>query len=513
MKNIIFILLFPIFCNAQINANFYNTLPRSIPYVASNVKSTALIDGIVDSNYEAFGPVVNTSPILGARATRLTMLCRVGTDHLGKGYAKYVNYDVASGTWGGWQTYDDAPPPDHRDTWGGRLDYGGNGSGDSVIIFGQQTWNNTGGHSWRSLDLYYYKFDLNFNFAPKRSIFTGNPTVEQLFRGEVFGAPSAGDSPGEYYIMLFQWDSLSTRFKVDCLHTTDYFNHITALNITDGSPQWSEGAVNYLGNGKLVAFLRNDVGGKLDVSYSSNYGATWSYPTYSNLGYYGLGVKIPYSYKYKGKYNIIFQDRDAYTICISRDNDTASFFNHTQGFNPQEIWAQNAATTTLGISGLGYPSMACIDTTNDIFVNAWAHEYTGSEANIQYTRSKINYNPTLPDPPPVMQVGFVTSTSFRVDMMSITNTLIVPGGYTYPQMENISYFLCDVATDAGFTVFPVIRWGYVIDPPSQVHNLRIPATWLSLNNLTPNTTYYVRIKAVNFLGQSTYTTISQTTNP
>jgi hypothetical protein len=476
---------------------------------AQFTKATATIPPL-DSGYRAFGFIENTSPSLLTQPTRLTYFCRVGANHLDSGYAKYINYDVASRSWGSWQTYDDPPMPDHRDTWGGRLD-------DSIIVFGQQTWNGLDGQSARSLDIYYYKIAVsNFGISSKRSIFTGNPTIEQLFRGEVFGHTSSGDAEGEYYIMLFQWDSLSTRFKVDCLHTTDNFQHITALTVVDESNQWSEGVVQYLGNGKLVAFLRNDQGGKIDVSYSSNYGSTWSFPQTSNLGYYGLGVKIPYCYKYKGKYDIIFQDRDAGTIQISRDNDTSVFFNNRLNFNLPEVWVQNSSTTTLGNASLGYPSMVAVDTTNNIFMNCWAHEDANSRASIRYTVSKINVSKGQPDAPPLLRSSYITSTGFRIDMMNLTNSLEAGGsglGYTEAQMENISYFLCDVATDASFTTFPTIRWGYVIDAASSVHNLRVPATWLSLNDLTPNTTYYVRIKAVNFNGESSYTTTSVTTLP
>lgn len=377
-------------------------------------------------------------------------------------------------------------------------------------------------HDWRSLDIYFRKFDPRdpvFTFGPQVSIYTAFPTLERLFRGEVFSV-CAGASAGEFYALLFQWDddpSLpdSPRYLVSVLHTTNYFDSgNSVLTVVDTSDGFSEGTIEWEGSGKLSLFIRDDRGGKLTVSYSSDSGATWTYPATTNLGYFGIGVKIPYTLQYKGKKIIAYQDRDSGCIMISRDNVLATYFGNLTAFNVPEIWVQNNSTTTLGNSALGYPSLICIDSTNDIFLVAWTHEYTNQRANIQFTRSKLNESPSgLPAAPPVIHSSYISSTGFRIDMMNLTNVLEVGAGqgYTPQQMENITHFIVDVATDAGFTTFPTIKWGYVIDPASQIHNFRLPATWMSLNELTPGTTYYIRIKAVNFNGESSYTSTTVTT--
>jgi hypothetical protein len=514
MKRLLFILSF---YSSVLNAQVV-TITLGKDY-SSNGAKTILAIPPANTKYRAFGWIENTSPVLSNPATRLTYFCRVGDSHLENGYAEYIHYDVATKTWGDWQIYDDPPMPDHRDTWGGRMYYGGDGSGDSIIVFGQQTWNNLDGHDWSSLDIYFYKIGIaDFGFSGKTSIFTAFPTLPRLFRGEVFGHLSKGDSPGEYYIMLFQWNddpSLPppSRYLVNVLHTTNYFRSGNeVLTIIDGTDQFSEGTVEYLGNGKLVSFIRDDRGGKLNASYSTDYGATWTYPQATNLGYYGLGVKIPFSYPYKGKYNIIFQDRDAGPVCISRNNDTATFFNHLLNYNQAEIWAQNSSTTTVGNATLGYPSQVVIDSVSNVFMNCWTYEDTNTRATIRYTISKLDTSAGLPLAPPVIKTDYITDTRFRFDLMSISG-VSVPGGYTEAQLANIKYFKVDIATDPGFTTFPVVRWGHVIDPPSVVHDMIVPATWMLINNLTPNTTYYVRVKAVNFNGESSYTTTTVTTSP
>lgn len=370
-------------------------------------------------------------------------------------------------------------------------------------------------HDARTIDIFSYKFGLDFGTpAGPVSLFDADPTLERLFRGEVMGRISKGDAPGEYYALALQWNDDEhvtgpKRYLVSCLHTTDYFNTISNTTIVDEDTPWAEGALEYLGAGKMVVFLRNDGGGLVDVSYSSNYGATWTYPVPSNMGWMGQQVKIPARYRYNGLLNIIYQDRDTGLICISRNNDPAVFFNNPLAFNNSDIWTQNSSTTTTGNAALGYADMIHIG--DGVFVIVWTFEHTRNKANLKYTRSRIDTSIGLPVAPPVLQTGVFNSSSIiRVDMMSLSG-VPVTGGYTLAQLENIRNFITEVSLSPDFSTHEVFHFGWVIRATGVVNQMYWPSTFLTIRNLNPGTTIYYRVKAQNFNGESVWANGQATT--
>lgn len=464
--------------------------------------------------YSAFGI------FLGRHGNKIPFPVRMGTGHLTLGKGVQPEYDVSTDTWdqGTWPVIDVLPPPDHRDYYGGPLDNGTN------ITFSSLAHNGEGG-DWSTIDVYFMTAPTNnpLNYSAPVSVYTAFPGLERLYRATSYGKPQPLGPAGHYVIMLHQWNeagALGTagppppRFVSHMLITTNYFQSGNTFKVAHDGPEGiGEGTVTYLGANKYLMIARRDGVGIL-VYESSDGGDTWTDRGRCNLGYYdNEDAIITQPVWDNGLLNIMYQNRSSGYIELSRNNDPNVFFNQSAPwgsyqFNPPELWYKNNTASDGIFVGLGYGDMILLDSVRKVYLIAWSKEINREKAVLMWTRSKIDNDPVAPDPVPVIASSFVTSTRIRFDIPRGDGIT----GYTEAQFQLPRWYMVDLATDAGFTVFPTVNW-HAIKPDSTINNKRINSDWMLFNNLTPNTTYYFRMKAVNLAGEAAYKTVSVTTLP
>ncbi|MBI2124296.1 exo-alpha-sialidase, partial [Candidatus Pacearchaeota archaeon] len=110
-------------------------------------------------------------------------------------------------------------------------------------------------------------------------------------------------------------------------------------------PNLQEPTLVSIGNGKLIVLLRNDAGGYLTQSTSSDYGNTWGAPATTNLQY-ASGVHMPFM-EYDDTTNTIILvyainggGQENYHLSIS---DANTVFNSATSWNaPLNLNSYNA---------------------------------------------------------------------------------------------------------------------------------------------------------------------------
>jgi hypothetical protein len=129
-------------------------------------------------------------------------------------------------------------------------------------------------------------------------------------------------------------------------------------------------------------------------------------------------------------------------------------------------------------------------------------EEGSTNADLYYTLTDFVTDPAgVPVAPPTIAESSVNSTSFRLDI----------NGYTDAQLQNIRYFQIDVSTDPGFSTFITASYNATTVNINKVgatmQNVLMHSRWIILNELNGGSTnYYIRIRAVNNAGASSYTT-------
>lgn len=477
-----------------------------------NVRITPFSEAAT-AEYHAFGTAIKTG------ADRLTLLFRRGVSelvdgdpsyaHLYRGRTYQAHYTPSTDTWAAPVQIDEEIGRDLADHHGGyQMDNGEFIYFSSVSPVAIAYIDD--GEPWPAGN-----FSPFFRKAADESLAWGSRVTltgyDTSFRsGTNFGMLQAGANPGEYYIgfNVFGYGSETAR-KLYCLKTTDYFATWNFIEIYSGSLPFSEMSVAYLGGGRLFSFARIDNGGYLYLFKSSDSGATWTaigQHVDNNLGWYTGAPKIPTAvFMHNGLLNIMYHDRDNFCTMISKDNDPDDFFGMAiPVFNPPEIYWYNWNGEFSGNPSLGYP-IVC-HAGSDRFLVAIAKEVNTQDADLYYTMDDFLTDPDgVPAAPPTIADSFITATTFRLDI----------NGYTDAQKQNIRYFQIDVSTDAGFGSFITASYNGTsvgTDHTSvTMQNVRMAAFWIGMAALTTGTTYYIRIRAVNNAGASSYTTKTVTT--
>lgn len=339
-----------------------------------------------------------------------------------------------------------------------------------------------------------------------RQTLTGYDT--DIRSGTVFGELQKGDNPGEFYVCMcqFGYGASETARKLWCIKTTDYFETWSYNLIYSGTFAFSETSVAYLGGGRMFAFARLDNGGYLYLFKSSDSGATWTplgYDVLNNTGWYWNQVKIPSAIFVKdGLLTLMYHDRDSKFVTISKNNDPDVFFTQSPPELNDVEYYYYIDHGTFNPS-LGYPSLISFN-SNFLFIACVENSTT--DANLVYTMDDLTTDPAgVPVAPPTITESFVSGSTFRLEI----------SGYTDAQLQNIRYWLIDVSTNSGFSSFITASYNGTSAGLDHVgatmQNKRMPL-WILLNGLTGGTTYYVRIKAVNNAGSSSYTNKTITTS-
>lgn len=468
------------------------------PTPPSNAKNVRLINFDLDAqDYMGFGSLIDTG-----NSDIKRYIFRAGTGHLTGGKIYYSNYTVSTDTWS-------APVLLRTDAY--NLEdcacaYLSNGK---TIVFYTMSDNGFNGNGDNTEGAYFiiYNDDMTISSGPTDYI-GGTSGVTALDRGWAFDRTAIrGWTPGEYYISLVQYDTDGTQFKQGILRTTDYWATFTYHEkFTSTSQSFSENICASDPNtpGRLISFSRVDMGGTWIVYSSTDYGATWTGRGPSEIGYVNYAVKIYSAYTYNDKLNIIYQDRDSGYIAISRDNDWDDFWG-TWTFNPSTLIYDNRVGPASNYNGLGYPTMVAI--ASDVFLYVFCKETQAAVdggsvgvASLWYSRDTF-IRTVAPSAPASLDVlgAYSTSTSFIFDIL----------GYTSTQKQNIDYYVMDVSTDPGFTSSVTAEYRNTgAYGPSLLHNVRLEGDRIYLSGLTTDTSYYVRIKAVNNVGESAWTSMS-----
>lgn len=497
------------------------------------------IQPIVSSSYEAFGFPVQNKP------DQITYYYRRGITHTTGGGLFYRTFTGLTAPVISDPILIHSEVDNISGVSGGRMDDG------SVIIFYVVT------HADGTRDIWMINGDADNNFgAPV--MFDWN-AVLKLTGGYFFGPMISGDVAGEYYHIIYQ--TATGRYRTSIVKTTDYWQTYSEIGVLyDGTIPFSETAGVNLGSGKFVAFSRQNNAGILIPFESTNYGVTWIRRPSSTLYWYVGGQPcIPDVCFHDGVFDIFYECRDTSMMHISKGNTIAdNFGKSTPVYNPQEIYCYHRGTGTN--PSLGYGSQIQIKPFNGLYFIIFSKEYTSTRANLQWTiddlvsdgssqTSTINNNPTgvitITDPSPAAGISYsidginydnttgvfgnLSLGSYNIKAKSTTGTPILPpspvivvSGITttsfriditnYGDWQNVRYCLMDLSTQADFSTFVTCKYrtpsGY---PAVPIHNIRVVGYYDLFSALITGTTYYLRVKACNNEGESSYTIVNVTT--
>jgi hypothetical protein len=310
--------------------------------------------GLSSTYYDTWSnpaPVVNgtydfTGNLLKTTNDTVMLFCREGTSHVGgPGKLFKMTYNLNTKTWSP-RTYvyiDPDPKIDPRNIASGII----NGK---IYIFisrfnisqydcdiGYINSTDLTGTTWSD----YHKFPI----APTGISMHGHiiPTSDQ----------------NEYLVPYYIEDN--PYYTVGYLKTSDGGSTWTNGTIYYGTHFYDETTLDYIGNGKIIALIRDEDGGPLAQSISLDNGNTWSAPTATNLGV-PSGIKVPYSIydNETGQLLVIFTDRgDGYTkISVSNASTVCSYpTGYVTAQKIEPVW-------------LGYPSIIKLS-TGSYFYNCY----------------------------------------------------------------------------------------------------------------------------------------------
>lgn len=467
------------------------------PPEVSNAKNLRITPfSAIQARYEAFGnPILydNDFALFAYRdAVNHTNSGAVGLN----GVAVVRPYQISTDEWKDKVIVDTEPNRDISDTYIGKMTNG------EIVVFSSISPVYTTGPMTviEPAKIFYRKGASHTTLGPRQYLTDGVGGYDEISTGSFFAGMTASERPGEYFIGLWQADLVTGRSINACVRTQDSWATYEVFPIYDLIHSRSETTIQYLGAGKLLALTRIDEGGVMLCAYSSDYGETWTPRGQTNIGYYGFEERNCWIEKRNNLYDIFVTDRDAGFILASYQNNPATFFDTATNFNPLELYADmRGASTTF--NGLGYFGTCPIVPDLGVYLCTFAKEEASNNADLWYTRHNFSSDPLgTPTAPPSFSTVFLGTTAFRLQVE----------GYTAAQWANIRYFELQVSLNASFSSFITASYQHV-QPGVVINNIRIPAPWFHLTELSPGTTYYIRLRAKNNTGTSAYTTTSITT--
>lgn len=507
--------------NAQYG-EFYNLLLQNggavytPPSVVSNIKNPKVIPNVLkstglpsDHQYVAFGPIINLGSDTATLSDTSILWSRMATGHTTGGLPAYNIYHISTDTWDGY-TVMRTDTVDNRDGYGTKMD------NDSIIYWSCISFldaidSHTGNPIPGSTQIFQIRIGRNLGMTDTIN-FRVPPGVPMLQRKFIYGKAAYLDSPGHYATTLLTYNvdtgNLS-RVILYVLKTTDYFRTYWLVkvwdNTIDGSGSPDETAIAYLGSGRVGLWTRLFLGGVLYYTESSNYGNTWTFRgNADSLWWYKAGADMQASvYKFPRKDSaiILYGNRDNDNIEVGLWKKPSEFFG-THSFGRPELYFYNRSEDAgAANSSLNYVSTFPI-VGDSVFLTTWYHEKSLDTAFAYYTRDNFKTDPSGIPVAPTITVSGITTTSFRIDLT----------GYTQAQKNNIRYLRFDLSTDPAFGSFVTAKYQTPTSTSAVLlQNIYMNAYWDIFNSLTTGTTYYLRIKACNNAGCSSYTTQTITT--
>lgn len=445
--------------------------------------------------YEAFGSPCKVT------ANHVVYCYRKAADHLTGGDIYYRIFNITTRTWSS-ATLLISDDLDLRDAY-----ISASLINDRVIV---STSTYTGALTDTTPDMFFQKFSVNpttgaLTADGARVQITGVNGVEQLQRESLFGPITTADN-GKHYAGLQQWEG--SRAMIQCLEFSADMSTWTAYTIWDSTLPYYENCVVVMPAGKFICLARVDNGGTLEVFESTDYGHTWTSRDKANIYHWKEGFSsMCYGMYLNGFFHIITCVRDARSIFLSPANTIASNFGSTPAtYNGPEMFAYNK-TVGAGNVALGYPSMSCIDETYGdygLWLCIWTRELGGDKANLYWCVTDFVTDSGAPVAPPSISISAIDTDGFRFDI----------DGYTDAQIADIRHWELDLSTDPAFGSFVTGKYRNPSAYPatSTIQNIQLNALWTIFNSLTSGTTYYLRIRAKNNIGNSSYTTVNATTS-
>lgn len=173
---------------------------------------------------------------------------------------------------------------------------------------------------------------------------------------------NAGVTAGTYYLSYFESNAPSTWGA--------------NVPVYSSSTVYVEGAIVNCGNGTMIMLHRNNAGGGLHMSYTTNGGATWSTPAATNLGGASAVCMADVCLNDVGNLNVIYADRDDNTIRLSANTRVATVLANPAAFNAGIEIFSNVAGGTI----LGYPTICNIG--RGYFAIGFSIEISASRADL-----------------------------------------------------------------------------------------------------------------------------------
>ncbi len=358
-------------------------------------------------------------------------------------------------------------------------------------------------------------------YGPHRNLYTDPGAVDAPTPQRsctMYGKPKQGDTENEWFACFLTFgygipgdDNVNKGWLI---HTTDNWATWT-FKLIWANQASSEFDCVYWGNGKLSFFVRIDQSGGVNVYHTGDKGDTVT--AGGGIVYDGwtYGVaRIIHCILRDGKLDLWLTNRDTGFLQVSYGNEFANIYGVTQPiFNPSSLFCYvrkdleekiNDGTWDGGGNPvLGYQSVTNLEDGKQAMVVC--REKAGDVAELYWsvftpTQRRVDTAPNAP----LAVVGnnrFIQSTEARISVQ----------GYSFAQLQDMDYFVYDLATDAAFTTFPTVRVHAGNAPLTTLNNLRAVSVAVNLYALTPATTYYFRAKAVNGIGESAWTVGTFTT--
>lgn len=385
--------------------------------------------------------------------------------------------------------------------------------------------NNFNGNGWDTRLCAYFIRDLSGNIisGPHETI-NGSSGVTGLQRAWPFGRGGYLGSPGCYGQTFVSYTLQAPDYitisdgKLFFHRTTDNWQTFEAFEFYSGT-NVDETILIPCDDGRAVA-IRRQSGKSWMYKCADTLAAT---PSWTNFGTINLGwmmqstTIIPTYDIHDGLYDIVFANRGTGMICISRNNTFDDIYNGI--FNEEEIIAYASVDSSGSIyKPLGYPVFQynCGPSSfgGTLSFVGWSRETVWSgggdspgKAEFWGTFLDFEHDETGAPATPPSLTEFAPATTANAFQVDIT-------GYTEAEIANIKWFIWDVSTDPDFSpgtfITKSVEWA---QPAVLIQDLRIPSLSIAITSgLTTSTTYYIRAKAVNHQGESSYTSTSVTTS-